>query len=190
MQKLSKISLVLTTAFCGLFCGCYEGIETKCYDSNRYVFLKIISMTDIDSVHFFLNTRRVCVVGLSENKYQCDDSTLKVSENDCPVWNVFSCGLGPLENVDFDSSKMSIEIFIKGDINNIETDFTVIGGNYINVIPEQDTAEWFGYEENPIRPFFDVFDSPASSNRGGCYDGYCVATLPIVKEEFCYDLSN
>ena len=92
-----------------------------------------------------------------------------------------------LENVDFDSSKMSIEVFIKGDINNIETDFTVIGGNYINVIPEQDTAEGFGYEENPIRPFFDVFDSPASSNRAGCYDGYCVATVPIVEEEYCYD---
>ena len=170
-----------------LFFGCYEGVKTECYDSNRYVFLKIISMTDIDSVHFFLNNRRVCVVGLSENKYQCDDSTLKVSENDCPVWNVFSCGLGPLENVDFDSSKMSIEVFIKGDINRIETDFTVMGGNNINVIPEQDSTKWFSYKENPLGQ---IYGSPQLSNRVGCYDGYCVATLPIVKEEFCYDLSN
>jgi len=180
VQKLSMISLALTTAICGLFCGCHEGIETKCYDSDQYVFLRIISTTHIDSAHFILNNQRVCEGGLSKKEYLCN-------EDDCPVWDVFSCGLGPLENVDFDSSKMSIEIFIKGDINNIETDFTVIGGNDINVIPEQDSAKWFSYKENPLGQ---IYGSPQLSKRAGCYDGYCVATLPIVKEEFCYDLSN
>ena len=181
MSKISpKIYLALTTAICGLFCGCHEGIETKCYDSDQYVFLRIISTTHIDSAHFILNNQRVCEGGLSKKEYLCN-------EDDCPVWDVFSCGLGPLENVDFDSSKMSIEVFIKGDINRIETDFTVMGGNNINVIPEQDSTKWFSYKENPLGQ---IYGSPQLSNRVGCYDGYCVATLPIVKEEFCYDLSN
>ena len=32
MQKLSKISLVLTTAICGLFCGCTTSDECSVYD--------------------------------------------------------------------------------------------------------------------------------------------------------------
>ena len=69
----------------------------------------------------------------------------------------------------------------------ISIDKPFSSNNMINIIPESDTAEWFGYKENPIRPFFDVFDSPASSNRAGCYDGYCVATLPMADNDFCYD---
>lgn len=36
-------------------------------------------------------------------------------------------------------------------------------------------------------PFSDNFKSPASSNRVGCYDGYCVAMLPMVDKDVCYD---
>lgn len=232
MRELSKIFFILTTAICGLFCGCHEGFETRCYDSSQYVFFKIISTTDIDSVHFFLNNQRVCEVGLSEKEYLCNDSTKKVPvyiqptseivpdgcklqndmwictekkdglsmmrefeynadncvvSDDYPVWNIFSCGLGPLEGVDFDSSKMSIEFFIKEKVNRLETEFVVMGGNNIKVIPEQDSAKWFSYKENLLDQ---IYDSPELSNRAGCYDGYCVTTLPIEKEEFCYDLSN
>ena len=180
MLKMSKINLALAIVICGLFCSCHEGIETKCYDSDQYVFLRVISMTDIDSVHFILNNQRVCEVGLSKKEYLCN-------EDDCPVWNAFSCGLGPLENIDFDSSKLSIEIFINGEVNKIETDFIVMGGNNINAIPEQDSAKWFSYKENPLGQ---IYGSPKMSNRMGCFDSYCVTTLPIEKEEFCYDLSN
>ena len=36
------------------------------------------------------------------------------------------------------------------------------------------------------RPKHEAFESPAKSDRMGCFDDYCVAMIPIEAKEFCY----
>lgn len=230
MQKLSIISLILATAISGLFCGCYDG-EMECYDSNQYVFLRIVSITNIDSVHFILNDQRVCnkETSIDQKWFLCNDSTKKVpvyiqpssdsvpsgcelraglwicmehndglrrlqsfeyNPDNCvvsqayPIWNGFFCEVGPFDDVELGKSKLSLQVFSDEKEVRIETDYVVAGGYNVNIIPEQDSSMWFSYKENPL----DLIDNvPDRTTRNGCYDGYCVATLPIVKEKFCYD---
>ena len=207
MQKMSKIFLALTTAICGLFCGCYDG-ETECYDSRKFVSLNFLTTDGFDSIYFYLNENRVCYenIGVYYDWVLCrQDSNqfltaMEVSESDIskcissdedPIWKGFHCFIGePSDRVDVGIAKMRAQIFYKNEITWMETPLKSWGGDYVNIVAEHDTSRWFAYNDNPIRPYFDEFRSPASSNRAGCYDGYCVATLPIVKEEFCFDLSN
>ncbi|MBR6449451.1 MAG: hypothetical protein IKS96_05845 [Fibrobacter sp.] len=110
------------------------------------------------------------------------------SSEEYPVWTGFDCLVnGSFDTVKVDSSKLRVNIFYKGHQSKIETDFVVMGGMQVNVIPEQDTTRWFGYKENPAIPQHEAFESPAKSNRKGCFEGYCVATFPIARKEVCYD---
>jgi hypothetical protein len=120
---------------------------------------------------------------LSEvNLNNCDQS------EECPIWTGFDCLVnGAFDTVKVDSSKLSVNVFSDGHKTIIETDFVVLGGLQVNVIPEQDTTLWFGYKENPAIPQHEAFESPAKSNRNGCFEGYCVATFPIARKEVCYD---
>ena len=201
MQELSKIFLALTTAICGLFCGCYDG-ETECFDTREYLIINVLSATNIDSAIIningsqkcYLNEIRLYVKREDEIFFYDDGINKKVvdiehcdSAEKCLSWQSAGCILGHSDKIDVNANYVSVLLFDGLQEKNINIDKPLSGKKIINIIPASDTAEWFGYKENPIRPFFDVFDSPASSNRGGCYDGYCVATLPIVKEEFCYD---
>lgn len=40
--------------------------------------------------------------------------------------------------------------------------------------------KWFSYKDNHTKPEHEAFVNPALSNRMGCFDGYCVATLPMM----------
>ncbi len=61
------------------------------------------------------------------------------------------------------------------------------GGVYINIIPEQDSAVWFSYTDNPTIYSVENFNSPASSTRLGCFSEYCFASLPMLKRQFCME---
>lgn len=231
MPKISpKIYLALTTAICGLFCGCYDG-EIECYDSDRFVSLRVVSTTNIDSVYFFLNDQRVCnkETGIDQKWFLCDDSTNKVpvyiqptsdtvpdgcelraglwicmehknglrqlpsfeyNPDNCvvsqayPIWNGFSCEIDPFDGVELGKSKLSLQVFSDEKEVRIETDYVVAGGYNVNIISEQDSSMWFSYKKNPLDLINNV---PDRTTRNGCYDGYCVMTLPIVLDRYCYD---
>lgn len=202
MQKMSKICLILTTAICGLFCGCYDG-ETECYDTKEYISISILSTTKIDSVDIYLNGEQVCHIDYAyhfvkpaNNEYFYDEDFHKTlsgedlcdSLEECPSWYDLGCYLRkPPNKIRAQDTLVSMHVFEGLQRKEQKIIIPAIGGNNINVISEQDSVMWFSYKENPIRPFASVFDSPAASNRAGCYDGYCVATVPIVEEEYCYD---
>lgn len=203
MQKMSKIFLVLTTAICGLFGGCYDG-EMECYDSNRFVSLNFLTTDEFDSIQLYLNEKHICYgdVGVYYEQIICQDTgrflvATVVSEADVdkcvlseenPIWYGFHCFVGkPSDGIDVNSAKIRAQIFYKDEKSWIETPLNTWGGNYVNVIAESDTTRWFTYDKNPVRPYFDDYDSPSSSNRVGCYDGYCVATLPMADKDVCYD---
>jgi hypothetical protein len=170
--------------------------------------LSIVSTSSIDSVQFFLNNQRICVgnTGIDQKMVMCKDKSRETSDamrlmllsevnlNNCdrseeyPIWTGFDCLVnGAFDTVKVDSSKLSVNVFSNGRKTIIETDFVVLGGLQVNVIPEQDTTLWFGYKENPAIPQHEAFESPAKSNRNGCFEGYCVATFPIARKEVCYD---
>lgn len=203
MRELSKIFFILTTAICGLFCGCYDG-ETECYDSSQFVSLNFLTTDEFDSIQLYLNEKHICYgdVGVYYEQIICQNSewflTASIaSEADIdkcvlseknPIWYGFHCFVGmPSDGIGVNSAKIRAQIFYKDENNWIEIPLNAWGGNYVNVIAESDTAQWFAYDENPVRPYFDDYDSPASSNRAGCYDGYCVATLPMTDKDVCYD---
>lgn len=103
------------------------------------------------------------------------------------MWFAFHCFLGrPKDKINVSSVHLDMRIFNKGNEKEIYVNSTFDGGFAINIIPVQDTAIWFSYTDNPIRPFFSYFNAPASSKRIGCFDGYCVAFLPIVEKEYCF----
>lgn len=204
MRKKCSLLAVLIVS-CIL--GCYED-DGICYDSKRFVSLSIVSTSSIDSVHFFLNNQRICVgnTGIDQKMVMCKDKSRETSDamrlmllsevnlNNCdrseeyPIWTGFDCLVnGAFDTVKVDSSKLSVNVFSNGRKTIIETGFVVLGGLQVNVIPEQDTTRWFGYKENPAIPQHEAFESPAKSNRNGCFEGYCVATFPIARKEVCYD---
>jgi hypothetical protein len=53
--------------------------------------------------------------------------------------------------------------------------------NIIHVLSEQDTTKWFNYGRDSIAGYH----PPSIMNRGECFNGYCIATLPAVKEQIC-----
>ena len=111
-----------------------------------------------------------------------------VLSEEYPIWNGFHCLVGgPSDTINVDSGELSVHIFSQENRIKIQSSLISFSGNQINIIPEQDTTKWFSYVDNPTRPEHEAFVSPAASNRVGCFDGYCVATLPMMVKEFCYD---
>ena len=205
MPKISpKIYLALTTAICGIFLGCYyDGADVECFDTKEYISIHILSTTKIDSADMYLSGEQVChikrvytFVKPANEMYFSDKDLHKVltgedlcdSLEECPSWYDLGCYLRkPPNKIRTQDTLVSMHLF--EGLQRKEQNITIpaIGGNNINVISEQDTAIWFGYKDNPMIPFSGDFRAPASSNRVGCYDGYCVATLPIEDKEYCYD---
>ncbi|MBQ3778501.1 MAG: hypothetical protein II835_10585 [Fibrobacter sp.] len=204
---MRKIGISFLIFWGTLFWGCYED-DGICYDSKRFVSLSIVSTSNIDSVQFFLNNQRICIgnTGIDQKMVICKDKSRETSDamilmllsevdlNNCdlseeyPMWTGFDCLVnGAFDTVKVDSSKLGVNVFSNGRKTIIETDFVVSGGLQVNVIPEQDTTRWFGYKENPAIPQHEAFENPTKSNRNGCFEGYCVATFPIVRKEVCYD---
>lgn len=186
--------------------GCVPyGEEQECFDVDRFVSLNFLTTDNIDSIHFYLNNQQVCYGNMgsfhetlickksSENEYL---SAEKVGENvgQCdtsanePIWKGFHCFLGkPSDKIKIDSFNIDLKIYNPEGSAKIKIAQILSGGNIINIVSDRDSLQWFGYDDNPIRPFFDEFNSPSSSKRMGCFDGYCVATLPMVEKEVCYD---
>ncbi len=186
MKKfLCVIFVILVLAGCNCF-------ESECFSSDEYFELSYISSSKVDSVDFFLDGRHVC--HLDSAMFLVKDSTTGFffweSEygGDSLMWFAFNCFLGrPKDKINVSSVHLGMRIFNKGNEKEIYVNSTFDGGFAINIIPVQDTVIWFSYTDNPIRPFFSYFNAPASSKRIGCFDGYCVVSLPIMEDQFCHD---
>ena len=186
-----------------LGCTPYEDpSETECFDSDDFLSIRLITTANIDSVQFYLNEQYVCQGQTSANQkiILCNDSTKRspvyiqptsqkisdhcvVSES-YPIWNVFLCGITPFDDVKPNSNELGIQIFFNDTTTHIKTGLITTGRTRINIVPEQDTTKWFSYDENPI----DVtLHSSDMSKRTGCFEGYCITTLPMTEKEFCYE---
>ncbi|MBQ3716018.1 MAG: hypothetical protein II892_10670 [Fibrobacter sp.] len=186
-----------------LGCAPYEDpSETECFDSDDFLSIRLITTANIDSVQFYLNEQYVCQgqTNASQKIILCNDSTKRapvyiqptsqkisdhcvVSES-YPIWNVFLCGITPFDDVKPNSNELGIQIFSNDTTTHIKTGLITTGRTRINIVPEQDTTKWFSYDENPI----DVtLHSSDMSKRMGCFEGYCVTTLPMTEKEFCYE---
>ena len=176
---------------------CYgnTGVDEKyvmCKDSTEKIPFFVLPSSEIipDS----------CV--LREDRWICQKSSdflsvmypTEINLDNCvlseeyPIWNGFHCLVGgPFGTINVDSGELSVHIFSQENRIKIKSSLISFAGNQINIIPEQDTTKWFSYVDNPIKPGHEAFESPATSNRMGCFDGYCVATLPMVEKVACRD---
>ena len=191
---MRKISIILFFMVIGVFLGCPTE-ELECTDSNNFVNLNVLTTDNVDSIHFN--------IGVFHNILICEDSSAKgylsaIMADDAPdecdtpnkklIWKGFHCFIGnSSDHVDIDSSILSLEIFSSAGSSMINTSQVILGGRHINIIPETDTTKWFGYDQNPIRPYFDEFNTPALSMRMGCNNNYCMAALPMTQKEICRD---
>ena len=218
MLKISpKIYLALTTAICGLFCGCYDG-ETECFPPGANFYLH--STSDIDSVHFYLNNERICyeqviyedglctncakIKGrLSENiecRTSVEDESYSilpfeseyfdscVASEEFPIWKTFDCRINEKRyKKSISSSKLTVYVFSSNRSEEFELGIRIADGNHYNIIAEQDTAAWYSYTAVTLRDYFDYYGPASAWKRAGCYDGYCVAILPMTEDAVCYD---
>jgi len=190
-----------------LFVSCLPDEESICFDSKEFVAVSFISTSNVDSMDVYLNDELIChstnkqlyvksanedffynIMIAESSSYLYKDDTLCSPYENCPSWNGLDCFERKL-NIDEDTISLNLTLHIfnveKKDELNIKMSFS--RGNQINIILEQDTTKWFSYVDNPTWPEHEAFVSPAASNRMGCFDGYCVATLPMKIKEYCYD---
>ena len=218
MQKLSIISLVLATAICGLFCGCYYDGETDCFPPGANFYLN--STSDVDSVRFYLNSERICYErliiedGLCTNcakikgnlfenircRTSAEDESYSflsfgdefidscVASEEFPIWKTFDCRINEkMYKKTIGSSKLKVHVFSSNRSEEIEIGIKIADGNHYNIIAEQDTAAWYSYTAVTLRDYFDYYGPADAWERIGCFDGYCVARLPMVDKDVCYD---
>lgn len=200
MQKMSW--LLLSLVLCSIL-GCYpDGESMECFAAERYISLNFLTTSQVDSVQFYLGEQRICNenVGRYHKIVVCKSSTTDDASADSgyfsercmlsekeKVWTIFHCYVGePSDGVDVNSGKLSVVVFSE-TLERVDVSQGSFGGQIINIFPEQDSTEWYGYKDNPIRPFFDDFNSPTISMRKGCFNEFCVASLPMVDKEVCYE---
>lgn len=193
---------------CGIFvilalAGCYW-TEMECFPSDKFIRINFMSRDNFDSISFYLENRKVCTKGIgeayrniicrisSENNYFSDmpfsnDSLSKcVLSEEFPLWHHFECTLKKEEGWN-NSINTTVYIFRNNKIDSLSIPVQLAGGNHFNLISEQDTARWYRYTEMTLKAYFDYFGPGESWERLGCFNGYCVASLPIVEEEYCFD---
>ncbi len=193
---------------CGIFvilvlAGCYW-TEMECFSSDKFIRINFMSRDNFDSISFYLENRKVCTKGIgeayrniicrisSENNYFSDmpfsnDSLRKcVLSEEFPLWHHFECTLKKEEGRNY-SVNSTVYVFRNGKIDSLSIPVQLAGGNHFNIISEQDTASWYHYTEMTMKSYFDYFGPEMSWKRLGCFNGYCVASLPIVEEEYCFD---
>lgn len=192
---------ILALILCSIL-GCYpNGDGMECFGKDRYASLNFLTTTPVDSVQFYLDEQRICYgdVGHYYKLVVCKSLTTDAdvasdffsekcmaSEKE-KTWTIFHCYVGePFDGVVVSSKELRVKVF-STNREKIDIPLGSLGGLITNVFPERDSAEWFGYRDNPIRPFLDDFYSPALSMRKGCFNGFCVASLPMADEEVCYD---
>ena len=173
--------------------------ESECFPGLRANY---ITTSDVDSVHFFLNNKRIC-----ENyNYENDDEgfllysilyrtiidgndTTLIAHNDndiskwslsqnALIWKYYECIVDRRD--DIDSSKITLVIYSNKGINELKTDYNFVSGNKYNIIAIQDTTEWYSYSDS-----FLSADPPETWEREECHIGHCFARKKI--KEICFE---
>src|SRR5690554_5231247 len=204
---MRHLFLLLCFIVAFLFVSCIPDEEYECFPAARIYFN---STSKIDSVHFFLNNEQICFQEAIINNDRCENceklkgvpsksiycqtsvdsgflSTLPYNKNaiynclvsdDFPIWTTFECSINEkLYGKTLDSSILSLHLFSENVIKSIESKITIQSGAQYNVIAEEDTAKWYSYTQETLRYYFNY----------DCFDGYCVATLPMVEKVACRD---
>ncbi|MFA6837020.1 MAG: hypothetical protein WCR04_11545 [Fibrobacteraceae bacterium] len=201
-MRYSKLILAASVAAVFVACDFFkEDNEWECkrYDNALYVSYETLS--EVDSVQFFLNGARVCdgTTGrLIVTSAACDGRTDthevlgdctwgNVSSEGFPQINLFECGLAQeCDGLDVDSARMTLHVFMTDSTG--ADNFTIdslpkfMENNRYAVMPESDTSFIKKYYPGRSRfyalPIYDV----------GCFNGFCVVQQPddsiiCVKEE-------
>lgn len=185
----------------GLLAGCVTYDEdVKCYESALFVSVNFLTTTKNDSVVFELENHTLAktvaesFICKDSNKsdYLITDTILSLEKYKCsgdyPLLYAYHIFLEkPIDKVDFNFIKLKLVAYNLGVKTEIDISDFIHGGEVTNIITEKDTAYWFEQKVNPIRPYFSDYESPAQSNRLGCLEVFCVASVPIMESEFCYE---
>ena len=147
-------------------CGKLKGILSE------YIFCQ----TSVDSVFF------------STLPYDKNDDDVCFVSEDFPIWSTFDCMINEGQyGKTLDSSKLTLHLFSENVIKSIESKTIIQSGIHYNIIAEEDTAKWYSYTQETLKYYFDYYGPPEGWERKDCFDGYCVATLPMKIKEYCYD---
>ena len=217
MQKLSRISLALATAISGLFWGCYDGetecfppgarfyhnstldVDSVQFylDDERICYEQLIVedgiCTNCPKIKGNLFENIMCQNSVDDESYSFfsfGDEYINncVATEDFPIWRAFDCSINEkLYKKSIDSLKLTMHVFLKNESKKIELGIKIADGNHYNIIAEQDTALWYSYTSVTMRDYFDYYGPASAWKRSGCYDGYCVAILPMAEKDVCYD---
>lgn len=186
-----------------LFLGCYEGGDIECFDSSHFVSINVFTSKKVDSVDFYINKELKCQLNspqlylkeMSDDYYRAESIVSNIEEkNLCDSlekkqsWYSYHCFLSEnRDKININSFEMKAVVYEEDGVNEVKIKKIFSGGNIVNIIPERDTIKWFGFNSCPLIPDSENCKTPALSVRSGCYDGYCVATLPMLKTDYCYD---
>ena len=172
--------------------GCNFNDPIECFDRSYYVDIGVTSSFRIDSIEVSAENKLVC-----HNDYallyakQPDETFFYWVENDCDSaticekWYSLGCQIGPDENIGLRT--FDVTVFNADTTQKLSIEVNGNTGTIYNIIPEQDTAKWFTYENNPTRESNEGFETPAKSVRLGCEGGYCIANVPLIIRQFCRD---
>ena len=111
-----------------------------------------------------------------------------VQSESLDIWVVYECELN--ENSygkSLDLLLLSLIIFSQKEEKTVQVSADLHSGNHYNIMLEQDTIKWYGYTHDSMRDYFDYYGPPEAWQRMGCSEGYCVASLPMVDKEVCYE---
>ena len=119
----------------------------------------------------------------AEKEKQCTQS------GNALKWVDYECFLSEKHyGKSLDSLVLQARVFSNETEMAIQPDIILRGGNRYNLMLEQDSAQWLGHARNVVDDvFFDFFDFTKTWQWEGCFDGFCVVTMPMVEKEVCYD---
>ena len=191
-MRCSKLILAASVAMIFVACDTFRtDNECKCkrYDNALYVSYETLS--EVDSVQFFLNGARVCdgTTGrLIVTSAGCDGRTDThevlgsctwgdESHEGFPQINLFECRLAQeCDSVDVDSAEITINVFMTDSAgsNNrvVESMPKFTANNRYAVMPVSDTSfikmYYPGISRLQALPIYDM----------GCFNGFCIAQQP------------
>jgi len=191
-MKYSKLILAASVAMIFVACDTFRTdneCECKRYDNALYVSYETLS--EVDSVQFFLNGTRVCdgTTGrLIVTSAGCDGRTdthevlgtctwSHRSNEGFPQINLFECRLAQeCDSVDVDSAEITINVFMTDSAgsNNrvVESLPKFTANNRYAVMPVSDTSfikmYYPGISRLQALPIYDM----------GCFNGFCIAQQP------------
>jgi hypothetical protein len=195
-MKYSKFIFAASVAMIFVACDTFRtDNECKCkrYDNALYVSYETLS--EVDSVQFFLNKVRVCsdltrdnsigtllktTAGCYGNKETHeilgDCSWGEKSAEGFPQISLFECHLNKnCDNVDIDTAEIEIRVFISDSTGisyqDVDSLPKISANNRIYILPEADTAfvnQWY-----PVSKGNNV-----TTDFLGCPGGFCVIQVP------------